>query len=786
MADTLTNDGARGRWALDGSWRLTHFAEGEHCLGAPADLRSAGLPAVEARVPGNVELDLVRTGELPDPFFGDNVERLRALETHEWWYERELSTPDTAGCCALSLVFEGLDCFATVWLNDQLVGQSANAMIAHRFDVTGLLAPPGETNRLTVRLRSPVNAVRGIPLSPHDFAQPQCYDGLWARKPPHCYGWDITPRVVSAGIWRPVYLEEQRATEIEDVYVRTCRADAAGADLAVFYQLRTDAASLEGFSLRISGRCALSEFRHVQPVPFVAGQFRVHVPSPALWWPRGYGKADLYDVRVELLQKDHVLAARQQKVGIRTVSLDRTDLNSEDEPGAFRFVVNGVPVFAKGSNWVPADAFHSRDAARIPRMLALFAELDCNMVRCWGGNVYEPHLFYDICDREGIMVWQDFAMACAMYPQEDAFLDCMREEAEWVVRELRRHACIVLWAGDNECDMAYLGWSGTCVDPGTNRITREVLPHVVQRLDPDRPYLPSSPYISPPVYAKGRGQDTAPEQHLWGPRDYYKSRFYTENDACFASEIGYHGCPAVSSIRRFLPEDGLWPWEGNRLWQVHATDPVIGVSQMAYRVKLMADQVGEVFGETPDGIEEFALASQIVQAEAKKFFVELFRLRKGRTAGILWWNVIDCWPQFSDAVVDYYFVRKLAFHYLKRVQRPLCVMIREPESWHADVVVSNDSREEREGSLRVVDADTRDVVFESDFRIGANANRTIGRLGVSRGAQRLFLITWRYGREEGANHYLLGTPPFPLERYRHWLPAIAQLDGSFEAADVAR
>ena len=786
MPEAETNGGAAERWVLDGAWHLTHFPEKEHAFGSPVALRAAGLPAVEARVPGNVELDLVRAGELPDPFFGDNVERLRALEAHEWWYEREFPTPDASGDPALSLVFEGLDCFATVWLNDRPVGESANAMIAQRFDVTGLFAPAGETNRLTVRLRSPVGAVRGIPLSPHDFAQPQCYDGLWARKPPHCYGWDIAPRVVSAGIWRPVYLEERRATEIEDIYVRTCRADAAGADLAVFYQFRTDTSSLEGLSLRMTGCCGESEFTHVQSVPFVAGQFRLHVPNPKLWWPRGYGEACLYEVRVELLRGARVLATRQQRVGIRTVRLDRTDLNTEDEPGCFRFVVNGTPVFVKGSNWVPADAFHSRDADRIPRMLGLFAELGCNMVRCWGGNVYEPHLFYDICDREGIMVWQDFAMACAMYPQEQPFLDCMREEAEWVVRELRRHAAIVLWAGDNECDTAYLGWSGTCVDPGTNRITREVLPQVVQRLDPDRPYLPSSPYISPPVYATAKGQDTAPEQHLWGPRDYYKSRFYTENSACFASEIGYHGCPSVSSIKRFLPEDGLWPWEGNRLWQVHATDPVIGVSQMAYRVKLMADQVGEVFGETPDSLEEFALASQIVQAEAKKFFVELFRLRKWRTAGILWWNVIDCWPQFSDAVVDYYFVRKLAFHYLRRVQRPLCVMVREPENWHADVVVSNDSREGREGSLCVADADTGDVTFEADFRVEANANLTVGRFRASRGVQRLFLVTWRAGQEEGANHYLLGAPPFALGRYRLWLPSIAQLDGSFDAADVAR
>jgi len=208
-----------------------------------------------------------------------------------------------------------------------------------------------------------------------------------------------------------------------------------------------------------------------------------------------------------------------------------------------------------------------------PAALELFDDLGCTMIRCWGGNVYEDHAFFEHCDTHGMMVWQDFAFACAIYPQDEQFLGRVRHEATAVVRKLRNHPSLVLWSGDNEVDESYL-WLGR--DPGTNRITREVLPRVCAEHDPYRPYLPSSPYASGEVsgrFLAARGPERArceeaarrlmPEQHLWGPRDYFKSPFYAETTAHFASEIGYHGCPNLSSLERFLPQDALWPWQDN-------------------------------------------------------------------------------------------------------------------------------------------------------------------------------------------------------------------------------
>ncbi len=324
-------------------------------------------------------------------------------------------------------------------------------------------------------------------------------------------------------------------------------------------------------------------------------------------------------------------------------------------------------------------------------------------------------------------------------------------------------------------------------DPSLNLISKQVLPQVCAAEDPYRPYLPSSPYVSPEAYRRGaREQKLLPEQHLWGPRDYFKSRYYSECTAHFASEIGYHGCPNVSSLRRFIDADHLWPWKDNAQWRVHAADQVPGGGPYQYRVKLMANQVRELFGEEPSTLEEFAVASQVSQAEAKKYLIELFRMGKWRRTGIIWWNLLDCWPQLSDAVVDYYFSRKLAYWYIRRAQAPVHLMVGEPEDWRCRVVVGNDTLVQATGEFSVSDADSGATVLEGRFHAPANANARLGSIPVSHSDHRLFLLRWTVGGREQGSHYLLGKPPFSLVRYKAWLGSIAALPEPFDPASVGR
>ncbi len=769
----VTATGQRARIDLGGEWTMRHFLEGTLSINSPDSLVAADLPGIPAQVPGNVELDLMAHGEIGDPFIGMNSTQLRPFEFHQFWYERHFPTPVFANP---ELVFNGLDCITDIWVNGRKLGSTANAMIPYRFSLNGLLRRRGEDNVLFVCIKSPINAAREHAGEPWEAAQAHNLEMLQLRKPAHCFGWDIMPRIVSAGIWRSVYLEDRPRNEIDDIYAVTHSCSEDNATCCAWINFHTSSLSLENLAIRISGSCDDSAFETMRPVNFTTAMLWFNIPKPKLWWPRGYGDANLYACCVELLEKGEVIARQHFTMGIRTIQLDRSELNTEEHRGKFRFIVNGVPVFVKGSNWVPADALHSRDAERIPNILELFKDMGCNMLRCWGGNVYEDQEFYDLCDQYGIMVWQDFSMACGAYPQNGEFLENFRKEAECVVKARRQHPCIALWAGDNENDCGYVGWWFPRRDPALNRLTREILPQVLNRLDPIRPYIPSSPYITPSIQALNGNERIGPEQHLWGPRDYYKSRFYADNTACFASETGYHGCPAIASLKRFITPEKLWPWKDNEEWNLHSTNPVPGLSDTGNRINLMSEQIREMIGSIPEKMEEYVLMSQFIQAEAKKFFVENFRLHKGSKSGILWWNMMDGWPQISDAIVDYYFNRKLAYYYLRRVHKELCLMMTEPDSWNSHIIMGNDSRRERKGHFIVRKGLQRELVLEGDFCCPPNENRCVGTVRAPRSTQELFTMEWDADGEHGVNHYLMGTPPFDYAKICQWIELVRSLE----------
>jgi beta-mannosidase len=758
------------RISLNGDWELYYVSQKDSGLAHPDELDASGSDRVTAVVPGNVELDLWKAGRIKDPYIGDNIKALEQYELYEWWYVREFDTPSEQG--KTELIFHGVDCMATYWLNGKEIGRSDNMFIAHSFDVTDCLNADGDgSNRLAVRLQSTIYEAMRHEYDPSMWAMEYNWSQLWIRKAAHGFGWDIMPRAVSAGLWRDVELVVFEEAEIKTPYFYTKRIDRHGAWIGIQYNLQADPALFREMTLKFVGICGESRFEKQCRVNFSSGNIDFHVSGAELWWPRGYGEANLYEVHTQLLHGDNVLAERKDCFGIRTVELLRSELTSTENEGEFLFKINGEPIFCKGSNWVPADMFHSKDKERIPRILDLFVEMNCNIVRIWGGGVYEDHDFFERCDREGIMVWQDFAFACALYPQTEKFYEKVREEARFIVRKLRNHPSLILWCGDNEIDMFSFNRQ---IDPGINKISREVLPSVVIQCDPHRPYLASSPYVSEEIW-KRRDGTLLPEDHLWGPRDYYKSKYYTESKMHFVSEIGYHGCPSVESITKFIDAENLWPWRDNKQWALHGSDPMGLDGGWSYRTELMANQVKEMFGEVPATLEEFAIASQISQAEAKKFFVEMTRLNKWRRTGIIWWNMIDGWPQFSDAVVDYYFNRKLAFSYLRRVHQDVCIMIDEPDDWHVRVVLSNDTREEKRGSYKVWDADTGQTLLEGTFVSVVNGNVDLGRIRVSHSDQKMFFIQWIIDGNAGYNHYLLGFPGFSLERYKGWMNQLARL-----------
>jgi beta-mannosidase len=760
---------------LGGSWESAVAQERLHAdWSMPGALRTVGPPVHRATVPGNVELDLLANGLIEDPFVGMNIVGLRWLERCYVYYARDFEAPAQDGSVAM-LRFEGLDCVATVYLNGVPILETDDMLIEHEVCVDGVLRP-GATNTLVVELHPVLDLAASPDLAypPGLVAEGSGYEGLYVRKAPHMFGWDIMPRALSAGIWRPVSLSYLPPTRFDWVWLDTRSIDLERRSARMTLHFRASGIrDPQEWRIRVEGVCGDSVFSRSVPLLFGAGAFEVSCADARFWWPRGRGDPDLYDVRVQLLRGDALVDELRFEHGIRTVSLDRTSVTSETGDGEFCLRVNGERLFVLGTNWVPLDAYHSRDAERLDAAFALLLDIGCNAVRCWGGNVYESDRFFELCDRHGIVVWQDFAMACAMYPQDPRFQVSIEREARQVVRRLRQHPSVVLWAGDNECDQKYL-WNGRRRDPNGNVLTRVVIPGVLREEDPSRPYLPSSPYVDEVAYLAG--ERYLPEDHLWGPRDHYKSPFYSEALAHFASEIGYHGCPSPDSIRRFITPGRLWPFNDNEEWLLHATSPIPGVDIHDYRVRLMADQVKAMFGHVPDTLEAFAVASQATQAEALKTFIEAFRAQKWRRTGIIWWNLVDGWPQASDALVDYYWSRKRAYEVVKRCQAPILVVVREPVARRHEVVVCNDTRTTVPIHCEIREPDGGRVVARLEGVAAADAVTSLGWLPVpSRPVA--FALAWQTSLGEGRSHYLAGDPPFVLADYLRWV------DGSDPAAE---
>ena len=338
--------------SLDGTWSLTFGSTPDAPHKLPQTTPPAGWPTIPATVPGNVELDMAAAGYLEPLEKGNRVYQALNIEFYQWWYKRTFRAPPRAGKENVDLIFDGLDCLATVWLNGKLVGHSANMLIAQRFDVTKLLLP-GEDNEIIVRIDPAVPVGLAVPQSAWERPGSSCKEALHIRKAPHMYGWDIMPRVVSAGIWRGVRLEWQPQIRLSSIRWTTNVVDSKQnrAVVAAAWEIVADNSNKEDykleFELRRGGRTTLrTEVTHAS----VRGQREFTLDPVALWWPRGYGEPALYETTVTLWNREGVLLDQcSDRIGIRTIELDRTDIVLPDKPGVFQFLINDIPIFVKGN-----------------------------------------------------------------------------------------------------------------------------------------------------------------------------------------------------------------------------------------------------------------------------------------------------------------------------------------------------------------------------------------------------------------------------------------------------
>ena len=753
-------------FSLDGNWEL-FYAENKNLSAGEeyktlSTLNCSTLSHVSAQVPGNFELDLMRAGLLDDIFYGENPLLAQKRENLHLWYAKTFEFTETD---SQNLIFEGIDTFADVYLNGILIGSTDNMLIAHTMEAKNLIFGK---NELVIHIKPVFLETRKHPIGAGSIVH-QTYnaESLSVRKAAHMFGWDIMPRILSGGIWKSVRLEKIREERLEEIYLRTAAIRKNRAVLRLYYQAALTGDFSHEYRLHIEGVCKDSRFEKEFRLWNTSATEHIDLEAPYLWWTKDMGEQNLYAITATLSHFDEIIDRVTFRMGICQFELKRTSI--ADENGEFCFYINKEPLFVRGTNWVPLDALHSRDLERLPKALELLGDSGCNMVRFWGGNVYEDEAMFDYCDENGIAVWQDFAMGCASYPLHEFMQKSLETEATAVVKKYRQHPCIAVWAGDNECDEATALWRRDGLDPNRNVLTRKILPFVLTQHDPERCYLPSSPYIDERAYASGNPGNT-PEKHLWGPRDYFKSEFYTTSPAAFASETGYHGCPAPSSLEKFISPERLWPWQDNPEWQVHATCMELGSqARYAFRIPLMANQIKVLFDEEPQTLERFAKMSQASQAEAMKFFVERFRLGKWKRTGIIWWNLIDGWPQFSDAVVDYYYAKKLAYYVIRRSQQPICLMFREPHDGKLELVGANEYLQDTSVSYRVTDMATNTTVCQGTALLTKNQASPIAQTEYFADNMHFYLIEWSYGETNGKNYYVSGNAPYSFDLYEKYM-----------------
>lgn len=627
-----------------------------------------------ATVPGGVHTDLLALGKIPDPFVADNELMVMWVAETDWEYRRTfqveaalLSQPQVA------LVCDGLDTLADVYLNGTFLGHAENMFRRWEWDVKALLHA-GE-NEIHLVFGSPVRFITArqaqLPLT----GGGDLPGGPHLRKAPCHFGWDWGPKLPPIGIWKEIRLEGF-ATRLTDVHLRQSLEEAL-AVVSADVSAEVNGAGQVTASMTVTGpgggkvetqEILSSEFDE-EPAQYA--NLSVVIPQPQLWWPAGYGAQPIYTVEITLQAGATVLDQRRYTLGLRTIELRQ----EPDQWGQeFTFYVNGVRLFAKGADWIPTDSLPTRiTEAMLEGLLKSAVEANMNMLRVWGGGYYPEDMFYDLCDRYGILLWQDFMFACGIYPADADFFENVRIEAIENVRRLRHHASLALWCGNNEMEQGWCDWGwNKPEDPlnqrlkdGYDRMFHQMLPELLEYEDPDHPYWPSSASANTPF--TGANNQVQGDCHYWDvwhgrkPFTAYRTQFPR-----FMSEFGFQALPPLKTIATYAdPAD----WNMTSYIMEHHQRSGSGNG-------LMIAQMTDTF-RMPKDFASLVYLSLLLQAEGIRYGVEHWRRNRNRVSGTLIWQLNDCWPVASWASLDY-FGRWKALHYAaKRFYAPLLLSVAE-------------------------------------------------------------------------------------------------------------
>ncbi|MCX6173136.1 MAG: hypothetical protein NTZ27_00065 [Ignavibacteriales bacterium] len=634
-----------------------------------------------ASVPGTVHTDLLNNKLIDEPFYSDNELILGWIAESDWIYETKFNLPeDYTLSSPIRLVFEGIDTVAEIFLNDMKLAEVDNMFRRYSFDVTDMLKP--RHNVLFVTLHSPLRVGRELKKKYGKLPVALNSERVYLRKAQYSFGWDWGPSFPTLGIWKSVYLEQIPPAELTKLTFNTIEADEqrAEVEISVFLKGNIDAISQINLTLENGDSRIVKEIFKPDKSEI---SFKIVLHDPKLWHPNGEGEQSLYNLSAEIIAPDGtIIDSKNRKVGIRKIELRL----EEDGKSTFRFIVNGNPVFIRGVNWIPADSFLPRvTPEKYSALLKLAQEANINMVRVWGGGIYESDCFYDICDELGLLVWQDFLFACDSYPEHKEFLENVKIEVEENVARLQHHSCIALWCGNNENEWIWYQNKKTSYKnmPGY-KIYNELLPAIIKKMDPHRSYWQSSPF--------GEGEDPNQQgsgnNHQWDIWSRWIDYDMIVNDqSLFVTEFGFQGPANISTLNKAIPPKNRKTYD--RIFE-HHNKQVEGTERI---FRFMAAHL-----PVRNGWEDFNYLGQLNQALALKTCVEHWRSNYPRTNGTIIWQINDCWPVTSWALVDSNLMPKIAYHAVKNsFSQSLTVFVKNDKT--AEVRVLNQQSKFFRGEL---------------------------------------------------------------------------------------
>ena len=676
----------------------------------PADLPAA----IPATVPGTVHTDLLRAGLIPDPYLDLNETLVSWIGETDFAYDTRFSFV-SEGHERVDLVAEGLDTVATLCLNGAELGRTKNQHRSYRFDVRDALHEA--ENDLTIEFASALGFAREaeqrIGVRPHTGnALP--YNAV--RKMACNFGWDWGPVLVTAGVWKPLYLHAWSTARIVTVLPQVTVLPDGSGHVSIAVELERTSERDVQVTAQVAGPGADGVAASRVTTSSTRIRFELDVADPQLWWPRGHGEQPLYILTVSVSDGAGMIDESRMSIGFRTIEL----VMEPDELGtSFQFKVNGQHIWIKGANWIPDDCFlPSITPDDYAAGVKHATDAGMNLLRIWGGGIYESDVLYELCNREGLMVWQDFPFACAAYSEAPELWDEVAEEVRENVTRLASNPSLVCWNGSNENIEGYYfwGWKETLGDGVTwgRGYYDTLLPGILAELDPSRPYTPSSPF-SPNDYANTRDPNSGSVHNweVWNRRDYLT---YRETIPRFVAEFGFQGPPSYATLARSVHDDPLAPDSAGMLSHQKASDGTDKLTS-GYGPHLPA----------PTSFDDWHYATQLNQARAVTCGVEHFRSHSPRTAGSIIWQLNDCWPVTSWAAVDSDSRRKPLWFALRALNAPRLLTI-QPRPEGLTLIASNDAADTWSESISVVRValDGRELASQRvRFDVAPRANQSV-------------------------------------------------------------